>query len=108
MGTQILLHGRWSPWRVIGDATFVKNFVFSFSVAALKRVLEEHRTSASSLNLFMKMVVGVQTKKDERKKKKGFWKVAFFFLSSFFVFLSFICTCDFGPNLVVFFVILRI
>ena len=36
--------GSASPWRVIGDTTFVeKFFFFFFSVAALKRVLEEHR-----------------------------------------------------------------
>ena len=33
--------GSTSSWRVIGDATFVEYFFFS--VAALKRVLEEHR-----------------------------------------------------------------
>ena len=39
----------------------------------------------------------------ERKRRKGFCKVAFFFLSSFFVcFLKVFSTCDFGPNLVVF------
>ena len=48
----------------------------------------------------------VETKRTkERKRRKGFWKVAFFFLSSFFVcFLKVFSTCDFGSNLVVFFV----
>ena len=35
--------GSASPWRVIGDATFIKYFFIFFSVTALKRVLEEHR-----------------------------------------------------------------
>ena len=54
------------------------------------------------------MVVGGRDKKGrkkERKRRKGFWKVAFLFLSSFFVcFLKVFSTFDFGPNLVVFFV----
>ena len=46
----------------------------------------------------------------EWKRRKGFWKVAFFFFSlvCLFVFSMFFSSADFGPNLVVFFCVLRI
>ena len=47
-----------------------------------------------------------QKRTKERKIRQGFWKVAFFFLSSFFVGFSHVCliwVMFFGPNLVVFF-----
>ena len=55
------------------------------------------------------MVLGGRDKRGRKKEKelRGFWKVAFFFLSSFFVcFLKAFSTYDFGPNLVVIFVFL--
>ena len=48
--------------------------------------------------------LGVFSVREERKRRKGFWKVALFFLSSFFVcFLMVLLRCgDLGPGLDVF------
>ena len=88
----------------LSDCTVAKNLVFKQNSFRLSWSTE---TSASSLNFIYVNGGGSKDKKGRKKEKegRGFGRLPSFLFPPFLFFSKFFCNCDFGPNLVVFFLL---